>query len=136
MIRYLPPGSLKTQRRRGRIEGSAATLFLVAMLGFLVLLMTPRELYDSPHPTPAEKKPEPLKFDRAPLPPCNDMQEKDCMATNKTHLVHTVPEPSTLWLAVVGAAAAAHRKIIAAIAAIGAVWIAYGQWRGMDIGDE
>mgnify|MGYP000861115792 CR=1 FL=1 len=131
--KYLPPGSMRAQRRRGRIEGSAATLFLCALLGFLVLLMTPRELYNSPHPTPAEKKPEPLKFDRAPLPPCNDMQEKDCMATNKTHLVHTVPEPSTLWLAIVGAAAAAHRKIIAAI---GAVWIAYGEWRGMDIGDE
>lgn len=133
MIRYLPPGSLKTQRRRGRIEGSVATLFLVALLGFLVLLMTPRELYNSPHPTPEEKKPEPLKFDRAPLPPCNDMQEKDCMATNNRHLVHTVPEPSTLWLAAVGAVAASYRKIMNVVAA---AWISYGKWRGMDIGDE
>lgn len=131
--KYLPPGSMKAQRRRGRIEGSAATLFLVALLGFLVLLMTPRELYDSHPPTPSEKKPDPLKFDRAPIPPCNDMEEKDCMGTNNRHLVHTVPEPSTLWLAIVGAAAAAHRKIIAVI---GAVLIAYGEWRGMDIGDE
>lgn len=130
--KYLPPGSMRAQRRRGRIEGSAATLFLCALLGFLVLLMTPRELYNSPHPTPAEKKPEPLKFDRAPIPPCNDMEEKDCMA-NKTLLVRTVPEPSTLWLSVVGAVAAAHRKIVSVIAA---AWIAYGQWCGMDIEDE
>lgn len=133
MIRYLPPGSLKTQRRRGRIEGSAATLFLVGLIGMLLIALTPREIYESSHATTQAKKDEPMRFDRAPIPPCNDMEAKDCMSTNNRHLVHTVPEPSTLWLAVVGAAAAAHRKIIAAI---GAVWIAYGQWRGMDIGDE
>lgn len=133
MIRYLPPGSLKTQRRRGRIEGSAATLFLVGLIGMLLIALTPREIYESSHATTQAKKDEPMRFDRAPIPPCNDMEAKDCMSTNNRHLAHTVPEPSTLWLAVVGAAAAAHRKIIAAI---GAVWIAYGQWRGMDIGDE
>ncbi len=131
--KYLPPGSMKAQRRHGRIEGSAATLFLVGLIGLLLIALTPREIYESSHATTQAKKNEPMRFDRAPIPPCNDMEAKDCMSTNNRHLVHTVPEPSTLWLAAVGSVAASYRKIMNVVAA---AWISYGKWRGMDVEDE
>jgi hypothetical protein len=107
-MRHLPPCTLtalrKSQRRRGRIEGSAATLLIVACMGTAVVAMTPDELY-----LPAAATPTPLHdshamhYARVLLPPCTDWAQKDCMAL-ADDAVHPIPEPGTV--ALIGAALA------------------------------
>ena len=104
--RYLPPGTLtalrKSQRRRGRIEGSLGTLACVAALGLAVVAATPPELY-RPAPASAAANTAPIDhFERVPLTPCTDWASKDCMNLDRQQAVYTVPEPGTL--ALVGAA--------------------------------
>ena len=133
--RYLPPGSMSLQRRKGRIEGGALTLLLVFLLGVALVLLTPTEIYSAPTATVEGKRAEPLHFERIPLSPCNDMEAKDCMRMDgpNKNIVYQVPEPSTLWLGLVGFMAAGRRKALGLIAA---AWIAYVEWRGMNVGDE
>ena len=52
-VRYLPPGSMRRQRRLGRLEGSVGTLLLVCAIGFGLVSATPAELYQpAPAPSP------------------------------------------------------------------------------------
>jgi len=108
-IRMLPPGSLRAQRRRGRIEGAAGMALIALLAGLAAIAMTPVELYRAATPTPNARAATPMRIGREPLPPCTDMGAKDCMAVADA-TVRTIPEPGTLVL--VGAAAA------------GAMWMA------------
>ena len=112
--RYLPPGSMRRQRRLGRLEGSVATLALVALLGFGVIAATPAEMY---RPAPATHHPTPeggpARIQNVQMPPCG--HGKDCSelddgavvllprfgpspAPNTQHNTNQVPEPGTLAL--------------------------------------
>lgn len=105
--RYLPPGSMRKQRNRGRIEGAVGMLMLLACIGAALIAMTPAEAYRSAHSSPS-KRGERLHFDRVPLPPCTDMEAKDCIRTDDPkRIVNAVPEPGTLAL-IPAALAAAH----------------------------
>ena len=90
-MRYLPRGSMRRQRRLGRLEGSIATLALVCLLGFGFIAATPAELY---RPAPATHHPTPeggpARIQHMQMPPCGP--GKDCSETNQ------VPEPGTLAL--------------------------------------
>lgn len=92
--RYLPPGSMRRQRRLGRLEGSVATLALVSLLGFGLIAATPAELY---RPAPATHHPTPeggpARIQAVQMPPCGP--EKDC---SDLDVVRTVPEPGTIAL--------------------------------------
>lgn len=112
--RYLPPGSMRRQRRLGRLEGSVATLALVALLGFGLIAATPAEMY---RPAPATHHPTPeggpARIQNVQMPPCGP--GKDCSelddgavvllprfgpspAPNTQHNTNKVPEPGTLAL--------------------------------------
>lgn len=115
-VRYLPAGSMRRQRRLGRLEGSAGMLLLVCAIGAGLVAATPAELYRpapaTQHPTPAG---EPSPAVALGIPPCAGAG-KDCSAPEDTitplarsgpplvplpHLQHesrTVPEPGTLAL--------------------------------------
>ena len=106
--RYLPPGSMRKQRRKGRIEGAAGMLTLLACAGAALIALTPPEMVRATY-AGQEKAAPPLHFDRVPLPPCTDMESKDCIRTDdpKRLVVNTVPEPGTLAL-IPAALVAAH----------------------------
>lgn len=93
-MRYLPRGSMRRQRRLGRMEGSIATLALVCLLGVGFIAATPAELYRpasaTHHPTP---RGEPARIQAVQMPPCGP--GKDCSGLD---VVRTVPEPGTLAL--------------------------------------
>ena len=97
--RYLPPGSMRRQRRLGRLEGSVGTLLLVCGIGFGLVSATPAELYQpapaTRHPTPAGEAAPGIALQ---IPPCTGMG-KDCSEADTQHATsHTVPEPGTLAL--------------------------------------
>lgn len=97
--RYLPPGSMRRQRRLGRLEGSIGTLLLVLAIGAALVAATPRELYT---PAPATVRPAPTgtpgHLAGVAIPPCTGMG-KDCSEADSHHAaIHTVPEPGTLAL--------------------------------------
>jgi hypothetical protein len=110
--RYLPPGSMRRQLRRGRIEGSIGTLLLVCAIGFALVAATPAEMYRpapaTHHPTPAGEAAPAVGIQ---IPPCTgagkDCSEPDAITllprTGPTlrplpHHANTVPEPGTLAL--------------------------------------
>ena len=122
-LRYLPPGSLRRQRRRGRIEGAVAALSLACLIGFAMIAVAPAEIY---RPAPATKHPVPeggpATTQFAQIPPCLGTG-KDCSDPDEGvdllprvgpqplprpgHLEgRTVPEPSTLALIGAGLVAA------------------------------
>ena len=113
-MRYLPRGSMRRQRRLGRLEGSIATLALVCLLGFVFIAATPAELY---RPAPATHHPTPeggpARIQNVQMPPCGpgkDCSELDDGAVallprfvpsptpNTQHNTNQVPEPGTLAL--------------------------------------
>ena len=116
-VRYLPPGSMRRQRRMGRLEGSVATLALVALLGFGLIAAAPAELY-RPAPATYHPTPEgvPARIQHVQMPPCGP--GKDCTEVERDDAVtllprtspapvplpqervpaNTVPEPGTLAL--------------------------------------
>lgn len=93
-MRYLPRGSMRRQRRMGRLEGSVATLAIVALIGFGLVASAPAELYRpapaTHHPTP---KGEPARIHAVQMPLCG--AGKDC---SDLDVVRPVPEPGTLAL--------------------------------------
>jgi hypothetical protein len=113
---YLPAGSMRRQRRLGRLEGSVGTLLLVCAIGAGVVAATPAELYRA---APATQRPtadgEPAPAVSLQIPPCVGTG-KDCtdpddvitllprtgpMPAPLPHLQHearAVPEPGTLAL--------------------------------------
>lgn len=125
--RYLPPGSMRRQRRLGRLEGSLGTLVLILAIGAALVAATPAELYRSApatlHPTPDGEAAPGIALQ---IPPCTGAG-KDCTEADaiellprtgprpapmpKTrHQAHHVPEPGTLALISAGLAAIAWRK--------------------------
>ena len=113
-MRYLPPGSMRQQRMLGRLEGSAATLAVVCLLGFGLIAAAPIELY-RPAPTTYHPKPEggPAQIQYVQMPPCGP--GKDCSeldddevallprfgpppASNVQYNTNQVPVPGTLAL--------------------------------------
>ena len=113
-MRYLPRGSMRQQRRLGRLEGSIATLALVCLIGFGFIAATPAELY---RPAPATHHPTPeggpARIQNVQMPPCGpgkDCSELDDGAVallprfvpsptpNTQHNTNQVPEPGTLAL--------------------------------------
>lgn len=99
-MRHLPPGSMRRQRRIGRLEGSVATLALVALLGFGLIAAAPAELYrPAPatyHPTPEGA---PARTQVVQMPPCTGAG-KDCTEVEPdgaiTLLPRTGPQPAPL----------------------------------------
>ena len=129
-VRYLPPGSMRRQRRLGRLEGSVGTLLLVCAIGAGLVSATPAELY---RPAAATVRPDPIGHAapdvRVDLPRCTGTG-KDCtdaepdgavtllprtgpqaapMPQTQHHAGH-VPEPGTLALIGAGLAGIARRK--------------------------
>ena len=113
-MRDLPRGSMRRQRRLGRLEGSIATLALVCLLGFGFIAATPAELY-RPAPATHHPKPEgePARIQNVQMPPCGpgkDCSELDDGAAallprlgpsptpNTQRNTNKVPEPGTLAL--------------------------------------
>ena len=98
--RYLPPGSMRRQRRIGRLEGSVGTLLLVCAIGAGLVAATPDELYQ---PTAATVRPDPIGRAapdvRVDLPPCTGAG-KDCSDIDPdgavTLLPRTGPQPAPL----------------------------------------
>lgn len=99
-MKYLPPGSMRRQRRMGRLEGSVATLALVALLGFGLIAAAPAELY---RPAPATYRPTPeggpARIQHVQMPPCGP--GKDCTEAE--------PDGAVTMLPRTGPGAAAHR---------------------------
>ena len=117
-VRYLPPGSMRRQRRLGRLEGSVGTLLLVCAIGFGLVSVTPAELYQpapaTRHPTPAGEAAPGIALQ---IPPCTGAG-KDCSDIDPEgavtllprtgpqpaplpqtqHQAHHIPEPGTLAL--------------------------------------
>ena len=99
-VRYLPPGSMRRQRRLGRLEGSVGTLLLVCAIGFGLVSATPAELYQpapaTRHPTPAGEAAPGIALQ---IPPCTGAG-KDCSALDPegavTLLPRTGPRPAPL----------------------------------------
>lgn len=98
--RYLPPGSMRRQRRLGRLEGSVGTLVLVCAIGASLVAATPVELYQSApatlHPTPAGAAAPGIAVQ---IPPCTG-DGKDCSEVDPdgavTLLPRTGPQPAPL----------------------------------------
>ena len=107
---YLPPGSMRRQRRIGRLEGSVGMLALVCAIGAALVAATPRELYT---PAPATVRPGPTgkpgHIAAVDLPPCTGTG-KDCSTEPHNTAINTVPEPGSLALIAAGLAALAWRK--------------------------
>ena len=99
-MRYLPRGSMRRQRRLGRLEGSVAALALFALLGFGLIAATPAELYRpapaTHHPTPEG---DPARIQVVQMPPCTGVG-KDCAEVETdddiTLLPRTGPRPAQL----------------------------------------
>lgn len=98
--RYLPPGSMRRQRRLGRLEGSVGMLVMVCAIGAALVAATPIELYQSApatlHPTPSGS----AALGIAPqIPPCTGVG-KDCTEVEPggavTLLPRTGPQPAPL----------------------------------------
>ena len=126
-VRYLPPGSMRRQRRLGRLEGSVGTLLLVCAIGFGLVSATPAELYQ---PAPATVRPDPIGHAapdvRVDLPPCigtgKDCTEPDALdllprtgpqpapLPQTQHQAHHIPEPGTLALIGAGIASLLIRR--------------------------
>ena len=121
-VRYLPPGSLRRQRRIGRLEGSVGTLLLVCALGAGLVAATPPELY---RPAAATVRPlpqgTPAPDVRVEIPPCTGVG-KDCAPADPSAPIQRepivpqhhaaprpLPEPRTLALLGAGVAALAWR---------------------------
>ena len=106
-MRYLPRGSMRRQRRLGRMEGSIATLAIVALIGFGLIASAPAELY---RPAPATHHPTPeggpARIQNVQMPPCGP--GKDC---SELDVVRTAPEPGTLALVVAGIALMLWRRV-------------------------
>ena len=118
-MRYLPRGSMRRQRRLGRLEGSVATLAIVALIA-----SAPAELY---RPAPATHH-RPARIQHVQMPPCGP--GKDCTEVEPDgaitllprtgpqpaplpqtqHQAGNVPEPGTLALVGAGLAAALWRR--------------------------
>lgn len=144
-IRYLPPGSLKAEFRRGRmhgrVEGAIGVLTILAILSVALIAMTPTELYRPAHPSQTHERGEALKFVRVPLPPCADMSAKDCTPVAdpfpRSAVVHSVPEPESVSLVLIGLLAAARRRIVDwVMQAQAMLWITAGRALGMEEDDE
>lgn len=117
-VRYLPPGSMRRQRRVGRLEGSVGTLLLVCAIGAGLIAATPPEIY---RPAAATVRPlpqgTPAPDVRVEIPPCSGAG-KDCSDIDPEgavtllprtgpqpaplpqtqHQAHHIPEPGTLAL--------------------------------------
>ena len=121
-VRYLPPGSMRRQRRIGRLEGSVGMLALVCAIGAGLVAATPPELYRAaaatmrplPQGTPAPDV-------RVEIPPCTGAG-KDCSPEDTPAPIQRepivpqhhaaprpLPEPGTLALLGAGVAALAWR---------------------------
>lgn len=121
-VRYLPPGSMRRQRRLGRLEGGVGTLLLVCAIGFGLVSATPAELYQPApatlHPTPAGEAAPGIALQ---IPPCTgagkDCSPEDAPAPTQREPVvpqhhaapRPLPEPGTLALLGAGVAALAWR---------------------------
>ena len=126
-MKYLPPGSMRRQRRLGRLEGVIAAVVLVCLLGFGFIAATPAELY---RPAPATHHPTPeggpARIQHMQMPPCGP--GKDCSelddgavvllprfgpspAPNTQHNTNQVPEPGTLALIGAGIALVLWRRV-------------------------
>lgn len=98
--RYLPPGSMRRQRRLGRLEGSVGTLVLVCAIGAGLVAATPPELY---RPAAATVRPlpqgTPAPDVRVEIPSCSGAG-KDCTEVDPdgavTLLPRTGPQPAPL----------------------------------------
>ena len=90
-MRYLPRGSMRRQRRLGRMEGSIATLALVCLLGFGFIAATPAELYRpapaTHHPTPQGR---PARIQNVQMPPCTGAG-KDCTEVEHDGAITLLP---------------------------------------------
>lgn len=120
--RYLPPGSMRRQRRLGRLEGSVGTLVLVCAIGAGLVAATPPELY---RPAAATVRPlpqgTPAPDVRVEIPSCSgagkDCSPEDTPAPTQREPVvpqhhaapRPLPEPGTLALLGAGVAALAWR---------------------------
>lgn len=145
MIHYLPPGSLRAEFRRGqmhgRAEGAIGVLVVLAALSVALIAMTPTELYRPAHPSPETKRGHAMMLSRIPLPPCVDMDVKDCMPVadtpSRSAAVHSVPEPESAALVLVGLLAAARRRVVDwVMQAHAMLWITAGRALGMNEDDE
>lgn len=121
-VRYLPPGSMRRQRRLGRLEGSVGMLALVCAIGAGLVAATPVELY---RPAAATVRPlpqgTPAPDVRVEIPPCSgagkDCSQEDTPAPDVREPVvpqhhaatRPLPEPGTLALLCAGVAALAWR---------------------------
>lgn len=89
------------------MEGSIATLAIVALIGFGLIASAPAELYRpapaTHHPTPSGV---PARIQNVQMPPCGP--GKDC---SELDVVRTVPEPGTLALVVAGIALMLWRRV-------------------------
>lgn len=98
--RYLPPGSMRRQRRLGRLEGSVGTLVLVLAVGAALVAATPVELY---RPAPATVQPhmegQPGADANVTIAPCVGAG-KDCTDADPngtvTLLPRTGPQPKPM----------------------------------------
>lgn len=121
-VRYLPPGSMRRQRRLGRLEGSVGMLALVCAIGAGLVAATPAELY---RPAAATVRPlpqgTPAPDVRVEIPPCSGAG-KDCGPEDSPAPIlrepvvpqhhaapRPLPEPGTLALLGAGVAALAWR---------------------------
>ncbi len=107
-IRYLPPGSMRAQRRRGRIEGAATITLLGLLAAGAMYLMTPAEMYRASYTVTPDQGPREHLGQPIPLPPC-DTRGKDCTyfdsSTRRYQTqTNTTPEPGTVALLATGAA--------------------------------
>ena len=121
-VRYLPPGSMRRQRRIGRLEGSVGMLALVCAIGAGLVAATPPELY---RPAAATVRPlpqgTPAPDVRVEIPPCSGAG-KNCSPEDAHAQIlrepvvpqhhaapRPLPEPGTLARLGAGVAALAWR---------------------------